>query len=52
MTFRVVSDKSDPMSWTHPGSTAKDFSSVAMQNMDWQSILASSKNNFLESMGL
>lgn len=34
VSFRRVSDKSDPMSWIHPGLAAKNFAKTALSNTD------------------
>ena len=47
MTFRRVSDNSDPMSWVHPGFAAKDLMEKAFNKLDIGSIIAIAKDEYL-----
>lgn len=47
-TFRRVSDKSDPLSWWHPGFTARNFMQRALDNMNVQTTVAMAIDKFFE----
>ena len=50
MTFRRVSDKSDPDSWIHPGFTALKLGEKALASMDISSTIAKVKDEFIDSL--
>lgn len=49
MTFRRVSDKSDPDSWIHPGFNALKLGEKALQGMDISSTIAKAKDEFIDN---
>ena len=47
MTFRRVSDKSDPSSWVHSGFEKRNFAEKALSELDIESIVDRNIDNFL-----
>jgi hypothetical protein len=52
MSFRRVSDLSDPDAFIHPGFTARDFATKAVDKTNVQDVMALSTESFLTSVGL
>lgn len=50
MTFRRVSDKSDPNSWIHPGFNAFKLGEKALGEMDVNSMIAKMKDKFIDEL--
>mgnify|MGYP001581022848 FL=1 len=50
MTFRRVSDLSDPMAWIHPGFNAKNFAESAINQTDFDFIAEQVVNNFINNI--
>lgn len=51
VTFRRVSDLSDPLSWIHPGFVAKNFADKAVSQTDVNAVVDNTANQFLQSIG-
>lgn len=51
VSFRRVSDKSDPMSWIHKGVDAKNFAKAALQKTDVGNIADRAIDSYLSSLG-
>jgi hypothetical protein len=51
VTFRRVSDNSDPNSWIHKGFMARNFLDRALTRLEVNSIVLRSRDNFLKEMG-
>jgi hypothetical protein len=49
MTFRRVSDTSDPNAWIHSGIQAYNLSEKALANLQIDRIISNIKNNFIEN---
>lgn len=52
VTFRRVSDKSDPFSWRHPGLHALNLADKALERINIEEQIGESTNKYLEKAGL
>lgn len=51
VSWRVVSEKSDPLAWIHPGFTAMNLAEKALESLDIPSVSTQAIDQFLNKMG-
>lgn len=51
VSFRRVSEDSDPLSWIHPGFSAMNLAEKALQQLDIPSVSTNAIDNYLEQLG-